>query len=207
MYIGTQFGCRHDTDIQVLAQLGVLHVDQTPAEPVDGVDRGYAEGAARPLRPARHRGGDDPRAAERPLRAGRRGRRHLPRPQRRARPANRAHVRDGTHGRGRGTARHQLQHHPARPPAYGAALRARRRHPVIVRVGQARPVARRVRERCRGRGHHVGADRSLAAPHHAGGPRSTASRWRATPPTPASATACATAAWPACSAWWTDSRS
>ena len=33
MYIGTQFGCRHDTDIQVLAQLGVLHVDQTPAEP------------------------------------------------------------------------------------------------------------------------------------------------------------------------------
>ena len=33
MYVGTQFGCRHDTDIQVLAQLGVLHVDQTPAEP------------------------------------------------------------------------------------------------------------------------------------------------------------------------------
>ena len=33
MYLGTQFGCRHDTDIQVLAQLGVLHVDQTPAEP------------------------------------------------------------------------------------------------------------------------------------------------------------------------------
>ena len=33
MYIGTQFGCRHDTDIQVLAQLGVLHVDQTPSEP------------------------------------------------------------------------------------------------------------------------------------------------------------------------------
>ena len=33
MYIGTQFGCRHDTDIQVLAQLGVMHVDQTPAEP------------------------------------------------------------------------------------------------------------------------------------------------------------------------------
>ena len=32
MYIGTQFGCRHDTDIQVLAQLGVKHVDQTPAE-------------------------------------------------------------------------------------------------------------------------------------------------------------------------------
>lgn len=33
MYIGTQFGCRHDTDIEVLAQLGVMHVDQTPAEP------------------------------------------------------------------------------------------------------------------------------------------------------------------------------
>ena len=33
MYIGTQFGCRHDTDIEVLAQLGVRHVDQTPAEP------------------------------------------------------------------------------------------------------------------------------------------------------------------------------
>ena len=33
MYIGTQFGCRHDTDIEVLAQLGVLHVDQTPSEP------------------------------------------------------------------------------------------------------------------------------------------------------------------------------
>ena len=33
MYIGTQFGCRHDTDIEVLSQLGVMHVDQTPAEP------------------------------------------------------------------------------------------------------------------------------------------------------------------------------
>ena len=33
MYIGTQFGCRHDTDIEVLAQLGVMHVDQTPSEP------------------------------------------------------------------------------------------------------------------------------------------------------------------------------
>lgn len=33
MYIGTQFGCRNDTDIEVLAQLGVLHVDQTPEEP------------------------------------------------------------------------------------------------------------------------------------------------------------------------------
>ena len=33
MYIGTQFGCRHDTDIEVLSQLGVLNVDQTPSEP------------------------------------------------------------------------------------------------------------------------------------------------------------------------------
>ena len=33
MYIGTQFGCRNDTDIEVLSQLGVLNVDQTPAEP------------------------------------------------------------------------------------------------------------------------------------------------------------------------------
>lgn len=33
MYIGTQFHCRHDTDIEVLAQLGVFNVDQTPAEP------------------------------------------------------------------------------------------------------------------------------------------------------------------------------
>jgi len=32
MYVGTQFGCRHDTDVQVLAPLGVLHVDQPPAE-------------------------------------------------------------------------------------------------------------------------------------------------------------------------------
>ncbi|SVD23776.1 uncharacterized protein METZ01_LOCUS376630, partial [marine metagenome] len=33
MYIGTQFHCRHETDIEVLAQLGVVNVDQTPAEP------------------------------------------------------------------------------------------------------------------------------------------------------------------------------
>jgi mannonate dehydratase len=33
MYIGTQVGCRHDTDIEVLAQLGVFNVDQTPTEP------------------------------------------------------------------------------------------------------------------------------------------------------------------------------
>ena len=33
MYIGTQFGCRNDTDIKVLAQLGVNKVDQTPEEP------------------------------------------------------------------------------------------------------------------------------------------------------------------------------
>ena len=33
MYIGTQFACRHDTDIEVLAQLGVMNVDQTPTEP------------------------------------------------------------------------------------------------------------------------------------------------------------------------------
>ena len=33
MYVGTQFGCRHDTDIEVLAQLGVMHVDQMPTEP------------------------------------------------------------------------------------------------------------------------------------------------------------------------------
>ena len=33
MYIGTQFHCRHDTDIQVLAQLGIKNVDQTPTEP------------------------------------------------------------------------------------------------------------------------------------------------------------------------------
>ena len=32
MYIGTQFGCRHNTDIEVLSQLGVLNVDQTPSE-------------------------------------------------------------------------------------------------------------------------------------------------------------------------------
>ncbi len=32
MYIGTQFHCRNDSDIQVLAQLGVEHVDQTPKE-------------------------------------------------------------------------------------------------------------------------------------------------------------------------------
>ena len=33
MYIGTQFGCRNDIDIEVLAQLGVGHVDQKPTEP------------------------------------------------------------------------------------------------------------------------------------------------------------------------------
>ena len=33
MYIGTQTRCRNDTDIEVLAQLGVFNVDQTPAEP------------------------------------------------------------------------------------------------------------------------------------------------------------------------------
>jgi mannonate dehydratase len=33
MYIGTQVGCRNDTDIEVLAQLGVFNVDQTPVEP------------------------------------------------------------------------------------------------------------------------------------------------------------------------------
>ncbi|MCE2432170.1 MAG: mannonate dehydratase, partial [Candidatus Latescibacteria bacterium] len=33
MYIGTQVGCRNDTDIEVLAQLGVFNVDQTPAGP------------------------------------------------------------------------------------------------------------------------------------------------------------------------------
>ena len=33
MYIGTQVGCRHETDIKVLSQLGVCHVDQTPSEP------------------------------------------------------------------------------------------------------------------------------------------------------------------------------
>ncbi len=30
MYIGTQVGCRDDTDIKVLSQLGVYNVDQTP---------------------------------------------------------------------------------------------------------------------------------------------------------------------------------
>lgn len=33
MHIGTQVQCRHETDIEVLAQLGVYHVDQTPTEP------------------------------------------------------------------------------------------------------------------------------------------------------------------------------
>ncbi len=33
MYIGTQVGCRDETDIKVLSQLGVYHVDQTPAQP------------------------------------------------------------------------------------------------------------------------------------------------------------------------------
>ncbi len=33
MYIGTQTRCRNDTNIEVLAQLGVFNVDQTPAEP------------------------------------------------------------------------------------------------------------------------------------------------------------------------------
>jgi len=33
MYVGTQTQCENDTDIQVLAQLGVFNVDQTPAEP------------------------------------------------------------------------------------------------------------------------------------------------------------------------------
>lgn len=33
MYLGTQFRCRHDADIEVLAQLGVRHVDQTPPAP------------------------------------------------------------------------------------------------------------------------------------------------------------------------------
>ena len=33
MYIGTQFGGRNDTDIEVLSQLGVLNIDQTPTEP------------------------------------------------------------------------------------------------------------------------------------------------------------------------------
>ena len=32
MYVGTQYGARHDTDIKVLAQLGVEHVDVTPKE-------------------------------------------------------------------------------------------------------------------------------------------------------------------------------
>ena len=33
MYIGTQAGCQNDTDIEILAQLGVFNVDQTPSEP------------------------------------------------------------------------------------------------------------------------------------------------------------------------------
>ena len=33
MYIGTQTNCSEDTDIEVLAQLGVFNVDQTPTEP------------------------------------------------------------------------------------------------------------------------------------------------------------------------------
>lgn len=33
MYIGTQVNCQNDTDIQQLAQLGVMNVDQTPTEP------------------------------------------------------------------------------------------------------------------------------------------------------------------------------
>jgi len=33
MYIGTQTQCRDDVDIEVLAQLGVVHVDQTPTAP------------------------------------------------------------------------------------------------------------------------------------------------------------------------------
>lgn len=33
MYIGTQTLCRNDADIEVLAQLGVLNIDQTPTEP------------------------------------------------------------------------------------------------------------------------------------------------------------------------------
>ncbi len=33
MYIGTQTACRNETDIQLLAQLGVRNVDQTPQEP------------------------------------------------------------------------------------------------------------------------------------------------------------------------------
>ena len=33
MHIGTQAGCRNDTDIEVLSQLGVFNVDQTPSEP------------------------------------------------------------------------------------------------------------------------------------------------------------------------------
>ena len=33
MYLGTQFRCRHDADVEVLAQLDVRHVDQTPPAP------------------------------------------------------------------------------------------------------------------------------------------------------------------------------
>ena len=32
MYVGTQFGARHETDIRQLAQLGVKNVDTTPRE-------------------------------------------------------------------------------------------------------------------------------------------------------------------------------
>ncbi len=46
MYLGTQFGRRHDTDIRVLAQLGVLHGDQTPSEP-------WSEWTADPLKSLR----------------------------------------------------------------------------------------------------------------------------------------------------------
>ena len=142
MYIGTQFGCRHDTDIQVLAQLGVLHVDQTPAEP-------WTEWTADTLKALRDRfarHGIELEMIHVPLSA-----RSALQDEAGAIFLGPSDARDRQIERmcetvrmaaAAGTARHQLQHHPARAPAHGAALRARRCHPVFFRAGQARPVAR-----------------------------------------------------------------
>ena len=207
MYIGTQFGCRHDTDIQVLAQLGVMHVDQTPAEPWQE----WTADSLEALRDRFARYGIELEMIHVPLSArsalvdeagaifrgpGEARDRQIERMCETVRMAAAAGLRGINYNI-------TLLGHLRTAPA----LRARRGHALLLRAGQSSTsraassrAARPTRTPC-GSGSTTGCATSSRWP------RSTASRWRATRRTRASATASSTAGWPASWAWRTGSRS
>ena len=162
MYIGTQTRCRNDTDIEVLAQLGVFNVDQTPAEP-------WAEWTADLLKAQRERFdryGINLEMIHIPLGSSsafdnEAGAIFLGKSDERDRALDRMceTVRMASEAGLRGLNYNiTLLGHLRTEPKYGRG----RREAVVLRVRQARPGQARIRRRAGRRRRDVGAHRPLA---------------------------------------------